>query len=327
MNLDDIRKINRNIVKEDGNLMSFKEQLFDLLVGDYDFNNAMIINDNSKSLEFAGIEPNKIITINPNKILSIHKEHNISFAKLAELEDILNKSPLAFDSLTQKTSKVIVLNEKDSYGDIMIAICRFDAENRHIDVNQISSIYGKKNFEKFIERTYEEEKTFYLNEKTERFLQVEGLQLPNEMKNSLLESNYIGWINKNQEHLDNTITFKGYTFIELHKFSEKEGTLKNISNLYTNKDPLDIHYDEFYSNTKSTYDLFYCTQTNNIYLPTIHGFMKVINERVKELDLSKTAKETLKKHNYIDKNNSSNDIKTTFSENVRKLAERKYKKG
>ena len=55
--------------------------------------------------------------------------------------------------------------------------------------------------------------------------------------------------------------------------------------------------------------------------------MKVINERVNGLNLSKAAKETLKKHNYIDKNNSSNDIKTTFSENVRKLAERKYKKG
>ena len=146
MNVDEIRKINRNIVKENGNLMSFKEQMFDLLVGNFEFNNAMVINDNSKSLEYAGIDPNKVITINPNKILSIHKEHNISYAKLAELKDILNKSPLAFDSLTHKTSKVFVLNEKDSYGDIMIAICRFDIENREIDVNQISSIYGKKNF-------------------------------------------------------------------------------------------------------------------------------------------------------------------------------------
>ena len=312
MNVDEIRKINRNIVKENGNLMSFKEQMFDLLVGNFEFNNAMVINDNSKSLEYAGIDPNKVITINPNKILSIHKEHNISYAKLAELQDILNKSPLAFDSLTQKTSKVIVLNEKDSYGDIMIAICRFDAENREIDVNQISSIYGKKNFERFIERTYEEEKSFYLNEKTERFLQIEGLQLPNEMKNSLLESNYTGIINKNQEHLYNSIKFKGYTFIELHKFSEKESTLKNISNLYTYKEPLNISYDEFYSNTKSTYDLFYCPQTNNIYLPTIHGFMKVINERVNGLELSKAAKETLKEHNYLDKDSSSNDKSNFF---------------
>lgn len=312
MNIDEIRKINRNIVKENGNLMSFKEQMFDLLVGNFEFNNAMVINDNSKSLEYAGIDPNKVITINPNKILSIHKEHNISYAKLAELQDILNNSPLAFDSLTQKTSKVIVLNEKDSYGDIMIAICRFDIENREIDVNQISSIYGKKNFERFIERTYEEEKTFYLNEKTERFLQIEGLQLPNEMKNSLLESNYTGTINKNQAHLDNTFTFNGYTFIELHKFSEKEGTLKNISNLYTYKEPLNINYDEFYSNTKSTYDLFYCPQTNNVYLPTIHGFMKVINERVNGLNLSKAAKETLKEHSYLEKSSLSNDIKNNF---------------
>lgn len=312
MNIDEIRKINRNIVKENGNLMSFKEQMFDLLVGNFEFNNAMVINDNSKSLEYAGIDPNKVITINPNKILSIHKEHNISYAKLAELKDILNNSPLAFDSLTQKTSKVIVLNEKDSYGDIMIAICRFDIENREIDVNQISSIYGKKNFERFIERTYEEEKTFYLNEKTERFLQIEGLQLPNEMKNSLLESNYTGTINKNQAHLDNTFTFNGYTFIELHKFSEKEGTLKNISNLYTYKEPLNINYDEFYSNTKSTYDLFYCPQTNNVYLPTIHGFMKVINERVNGLNLSKAAKETLKEHSYLDKSSLSNDKSNFF---------------
>ena len=69
--------------------------------------------------------------------------------------------------------------------------------------------------------------------------------MPNEMKNSLLESNYIGMIKKNQDNLDNTITFKGSTFIELHKFSEKEDTFKNISNLYTNKDPVDIHYEAY----------------------------------------------------------------------------------
>ena len=52
-------------------------------------------------------------------------------------------------------------------------------------------------------------------------------------------------IKKNQDNLDNTITFKGSTFIELHKFSEKEDTFKNISNLYTNKDPVDIHYEAY----------------------------------------------------------------------------------
>lgn len=135
-------------------------------------------------------------------------------------------------------------------------------------------------------------------------------EVENKSEVNFLKEEEIEMINENLEHLNNSISFNGYTFTELHKFSEEEGTLKNISNLYTYKDSLDIQYDEFYNMTKSTYDLFYCSQTNNIYLPTIHGFMKVINERVNEIDLSEAAKETLKQHNYLDKNISSNDMNT-----------------
>lgn len=196
--IDEIRKINKNLLKEDNTLMTFKEQMFDLMVGEFDFNNMMIINDNSKALEYIDVDTNKIITISPKKILSIHKEHSLDYSRLSGLEKMLYESPLGFDSLSHKTSKIIVLNEKDDYGDTMIAICRFDTTNRHVNVNQITSIYGKKNFERFLKRTYDENKNFYVNEKTEQFLQVQGLQLPNEMKNSLLQSNYNGIINKNQ---------------------------------------------------------------------------------------------------------------------------------
>lgn len=200
MNLDNIRKINKDLIK-DGRILSFKEQIFDLMTGSYDPMRMMIISDNTNFLSYIdNLDTEKILTVNPNKILQVMTEHNLSLKELADFEKLLKNSVMAMDSLTQESSRVIVLDKLDIKGNNMIAICRLNAENSSINVNQITSIYGKKNFETFIERTFNSGKNIYINEKTKEFVETQGFQLPNRISNSLYD-NRIGILNKSQEKI------------------------------------------------------------------------------------------------------------------------------
>ena len=198
-NLKDIITINNNLVKN-GKIQSFKEQVFDLMTGHYNLNRMMIISTDSTSLSYIdGITKDKIITISPNKILKVMAEHNLSFYDISSLDYLLKDSVMALDSLTQESSRVIVLDKKDIEDNQMIAICRTDAKNIFVNVNQITSIYGKKNFEDFLNRTYEKGKNIYVNEKTIEFTSMQGLQLPNQFVNSIAIKEYNTKILENQE--------------------------------------------------------------------------------------------------------------------------------
>lgn len=204
MNIENIKKVNKDIVK-DGRVQSFKEQLFDVFTGGYDLNNMMVVSDNSKTLNYVdGIDENKIITISPNKVLKVMTEHKLSLQELGEIENLLENSVIAFDSLTHESSRVVVLNKQDIDGNILIAIFKTDTTVNVLDVNQITSIYGKKNFENFINRTYEAGKNIYVNDKTKEFVDTQGLQLPNCITNSLYANN-IGVINISQALNNNQI--------------------------------------------------------------------------------------------------------------------------
>jgi len=199
MDIERIKQINPSIVKDDGTIQSFKEQLFDLEHGLYDFTLPMVITPSSEYLSFMGNEdPEKPVLINPRKIMKIRAEHFLTISDLADLEYYLKGSGLAFESLTQGTSRVVVIDKEDEVGDQIIAACRLDAESAFLSVNQITSIYGKENFMGFVERTFEADKVFFCNEKTETFVKSPRLQLPNSLINALSIMDYKGSFNRSQ---------------------------------------------------------------------------------------------------------------------------------
>ena len=201
-----IRQINPNVIKADGSIQTFKEQLFDLDHGQYDFRYPMVISLTSEYFEYLGNTDNeKPVVINPNKVLEITGSHALKITDLAELKELVVESGLAFDSLTHETSRVIVLDKEDDAGDRVIAVMRLDAEATFLSVNRISSVYGKERFVRFVERTYDADKMFYCNEKTEDFTKSPRLQLPNGLVNALSMMNYTGSFNKSQvEEIEKT---------------------------------------------------------------------------------------------------------------------------
>lgn len=180
MNTELIKKINKNIVHENGTIDSFDKQLIQLMSGVFDTKFPLVISDTSNALSYiADFKADNPLIINSSTVIKLREKHDLGYEFVSECEKYLRESVLAFDSIQHNTSKVILLQELDDDGFPMIAICREDKTiGEGLYINEVTSIYEKKNLESLIIRTYQEDKVFYKNEKTEQYIQSIGLQLP-----------------------------------------------------------------------------------------------------------------------------------------------------
>lgn len=116
-------------------------------------------------------------------------KHDIGYEFVSNCEMYLKESVLAFDSYQHDTSKIILLDEVDDDGFPMIAICRENKDmGGNLLLNEITSIYEKEKLEQLLNRSYENDKTFYTNKKTEQYVKSRGLQLSKGLTYAL--SNY-----------------------------------------------------------------------------------------------------------------------------------------
>lgn len=178
--IETIRKINKNIVHENGAVDSFDKQLIQLMSGTYDTRYPMIISEDSSSLEYiSGLPVTNALTMNVSTIIKLRMNHRLDYAFISDIEQHLKDSVMAFDSYQYTSSVVVVLNQLDDDENHIIAICRYDKDTGGgLYINEITSVYGKERFESMIKKSYELNKQFYKNEKTEQFVKSAGLQLP-----------------------------------------------------------------------------------------------------------------------------------------------------
>lgn len=186
--VETIRKINKNIVHDDGTIDTFDKQLIQLMSGVFDTSFPLVIAEDSVALnyidEFAIDNP---LVMNVTTVIKLKDKHDIGYEFVSNCEEYLKQSVLAFDSLRHDTSKIILLDQSDDDGCPMIAICR---ENKTygrggILLNEITSIYDRNNLISLIIRSYDQDKRFYKNEKTEQYLRSIGSQLPKNVRYAL----------------------------------------------------------------------------------------------------------------------------------------------
>ena len=201
-NLDLIKRINKTIVHPEGTYDSFEKQLLNLSGGIFDVTKPLIVSGNSRCLGFIDSPKDKLITMRVGTALKIREKHEIGYAFVGQCLDMLKGSVLAFDSLSQDNSKVILLDAFNDEGEPYIAICRTNKLMNGLEVNEITSIYTKENIEKFLVRTFEADKKFYKNKKTERYIRSQRLQLPREMIYALSENYSNRTFSKSQVKLD-----------------------------------------------------------------------------------------------------------------------------
>ena len=143
----------------------------------------------------------KPIVINVSTVIKLREKHQLGYSFVSRINEMLDKSYLAFDSLVQDTSRIFLLDE---VGEIqkkpVIAICRYDKNIKMIEVHEITSIYERNDFQEFMRRTFEENKTFYCNDKTKASIKSHaGLQLPREIIDALSIVDYSGSFNPDKK--------------------------------------------------------------------------------------------------------------------------------
>ena len=139
----------------------------------------LVVSDNSKGLAYANFSDNPIVINQTNVEKIINGKHsNIPRNIIENIDTELNNSVFAMDSRTVDNAKIVVLDAVDTDGNPIIASLTQDKKSGKIVVNELTSVYEKRDFQDYINRTIEDGKNIYTNEKTEQWLPRRGLQLP-----------------------------------------------------------------------------------------------------------------------------------------------------
>ena len=118
-----IKKINKNVVRDDGSIDSFEQQLIDLSGGVFDTQYPVIVDGNTTCLSYIdGINEDIPLIMNVSIAIKIREKHDIGYAYVSRCTSLLKKSVLAFESIKYKSSKVVVLDDFTDDGNPIVAI-------------------------------------------------------------------------------------------------------------------------------------------------------------------------------------------------------------
>lgn len=204
MNVENIKKINKRIVHEDGTVDSFQQQIIDLISGNFDTSYSMVVASDTQSLEYVGaINKEQPLLMNVSTFVKLQNKHNLDLTTICNIEKMLKDSVLAFESLTENGSVVIVTEQHDKFTNEPIIISlRYVKTVGAISVNEVTSVYDRHKFVNFIENTFNKDRMFYKNEKTEQYFHLNRLQLSQELSYALSNKYYRQSFSKKQYEED-----------------------------------------------------------------------------------------------------------------------------
>lgn len=152
-----------------------------------------IIIDYKNCLKKYGV-PNAPIVINWDTVDKIFLKHGIPKEDLGLLKEQISDNLLLASSLTRNDSIVIFIGQWDNEGRpimLSLALNKYDNETK---VHKITSVYGRNNTSNFIKKLYEENKILFYDKNAYLWFKTIGIDLPEEMNNSIvknIETNYI----------------------------------------------------------------------------------------------------------------------------------------
>ena len=181
-------KINRDILKEDGSLKSFKEQLLEYKFGMLSEETPLVILPDTNVLQIQGLTSAPLV-INQEIFKHIEKGHDVSALELLDLKENIENYVLAIDSQTQENSIVVILGVKNKDEEFLVVPIHLSKSFRAVEIHSVRSVYGKERIGKWILRAYDGNLRLYSNEKTEIWLKSLGVQFPQRLINSLSLNN------------------------------------------------------------------------------------------------------------------------------------------
>lgn len=170
------KKWNKQLLDENGNLKSWEKQLLEYEYGLID-DTFLIVHSDSKKLAYTGID-DLPITIKPSVIRKLKIKHNIPVSILVNADTMLENTLLGVESKDRDDSIVFLLDKFNNEQYPIIAVIRKNQGKGYLEVNEVASIYDKKNFENYLNNAIEQNKKVWINPDKKREVASRGLQLP-----------------------------------------------------------------------------------------------------------------------------------------------------
>lgn len=170
------KKWNKQLLDENGNLKSWEKQLLEYEYGLID-DTFLIVHFDSKKLAYTGID-DLPITIKPSVIRKLKIKHNIPVSVLVNADTMLENTLLGVESKDRDDSIVFLLDKFNNEQYPIIAVIRKNQGKGYLEVNEVASIYDKKNFENYLNNAIEQNKKVWINPDKKREVASRGLQLP-----------------------------------------------------------------------------------------------------------------------------------------------------
>lgn len=170
------KKWNKQLLDENGNLKTWEKQLLEYEYGLID-DTFLIVHSDSKKLAYTGID-DLPITIKPSVIRKLKIKHNIPVSVLVNADTMLENTLLGVESKDRDDSIVFLLDKFNSEQYPIIAVIRKNQGKGYLEVNEVASIYDKKNFENYLNDAIELNKKVWINPDKKREVASRGLQLP-----------------------------------------------------------------------------------------------------------------------------------------------------
>ena len=208
--IDNLRRLAKSSVSEDGQVRPFAEQLADYAFGSMPESEVFVVSPSSAqfSLPLTGDYPLVLTIRNAKKIVD---DHDIPLKQLLDLPQWLKLHPLAVDSMSIAGALVVVADAKDVNGkDIVIAlhIEKERGQRAHeILVDEITSVYGKDNLSFFLKNTANAGLRIFVNERTRSWLVRTGVQFPTLEASSIINEYTLERI-ESQEQFDSVTSSK-----------------------------------------------------------------------------------------------------------------------
>ena len=169
-------KWNKQLLDENGKLKTWEKQLLEYEYGLID-DTFLIVHSDSKKLAYTGID-DLPITIKPSVIRKLKIKHNIPVSVLVNADTMLENTLLGVESKDRDDSIVFLLDKFTSDQYPIIAVIRKNQGKGYLEVNEVASIYDKKNFENYLNNAITQNKKVWINPDKKREVASRGLQLP-----------------------------------------------------------------------------------------------------------------------------------------------------
>ena len=179
--IENLRRLAKSSVSEDGQVRPFAEQLTEYALGDFPSGEIFVVSGSVSEFGLP-LDNDYPLVLSQKNARKIEFEHDISLKQLSFLPKWLEQHPLAVESFSMPNALMVFADARDVHGNEIVVALHIEKSRgafmHEIVIDEVASVYGKENIGFFLENTANAGRAIYVNEKTRSWLLLTGVPFP-----------------------------------------------------------------------------------------------------------------------------------------------------